>query len=176
MRNRYLITHLQRRGNSGCTTNTAVPLVPIWYAYHTISTGLTVLFVPNWDVESPPRSTGSRERRVRLPKLATGDRRAHARYPLGLALRYAVLHRGRQTETGLGQTVDLSSSGLCFAADRPLEPGGKIELAISWPLLLDGGVQLQLVALGTVVWSNGTEAGLEIEHHEFRTRGAGLKP
>jgi len=93
-----------------------------------------------------------------------------------LALRYTVLHLGGRTETGLGQTADLSSSGLRLVADRPLEPGRRVELAISWPLVLESGVQLQLAGSGTVVWSNGTEAGLHLEHHEFRTRGTVAKP
>lgn len=121
------------------------------------------------------RPPSSRERRVRLPKIPGDDRRAEVRYPLGLDLCYTVLHRRRQTETGLGRTVDLSTWGLRFTADRPLEPGLKVKLAIKWPRLLDGGVHLQLVASGMVVWAEGTEAGLQIDHREFRTRAAGRK-
>ena len=78
-------------------------------------------------------------------------------------------------ETGAGQTVDFSSSGLRFSADGPLEPGLTVELFIDWPLLLDGGVQLQLTMTGTVVRSSGTETALRIRRHGFRTRGRGLK-
>lgn len=118
---------------------------------------------------------GSRERRVRLPKPPSADRRASVRYPLCLDLRYTVIHPYQGSPAGSGRVVDLSSSGLRFIADRPLGAGLKVELAVSWPLLLNGGVQLQLVASGTVVWANGTIAALQIEHHEFRTRGAGRK-
>lgn len=126
-------------------------------------------------VEKSARPTGSSDRPVRLPKPLSDDRRANTRYPLGLELRYFVLHRRRPLEVGSGRSVDISSSGLRFTAEGPLEPGLKVELAIHWPLLLEGGVPLKLVALGKVIWTHGTEAALVFEHHEFRTRGAALK-
>jgi hypothetical protein len=117
----------------------------------------------------------SGERRVRLPEPLGADRRAHIRYPICLDLRYTVQERRKPSATGNGRAVDLSSSGLRFTTDRPLESGKKVELAISWPLALDGGVQLQLVARGEIVWSKENEVAVHIQRHEFRTRGAGLK-
>jgi hypothetical protein len=76
-------------------------------------------------------------------------------------------------ETGCGRTIDLSSSGLRFAAQRPLEPGLRLDVAIEWPVLLDGGVHLQLIAAGVVVWSQGAETALRIQRHELRTRRVG---
>jgi hypothetical protein len=113
------------------------------------------------------------ERRVRLPKAAWPDRRASVRFPLTLDIRYSVSHR--PAETGSGQIIDLSSSGLRFAAQGPLEPGLKLDVAIPWPVLLDEHVQLQLVVTGVVVWSSGTETALRIQRHDFRTRRVGLK-
>jgi hypothetical protein len=117
----------------------------------------------------------SRERRVRLPKAAKDDRRSSPRYPLALDLRYTIQRGVPSPKQGNGRTVDMSSSGLRFRVDRDLTPGTKVELAISWPLLLDGGVELQLVASGKVVWCKGNEGAVQIRHHEFRTRGVGLK-
>ena len=114
------------------------------------------------------------ERRVRLPKEPRRDRRASVRFPLSLDIRYAVSHRRAPIETGSGQVIDLSSSGLRFAAQSLLEPGLKLDVAINWPVLLDGRVQLQLIVTGRVVWSNGTETSMEIERHDFRTRSVGL--
>jgi hypothetical protein len=51
--------------------------------------------------------------------------------------------------------IDISSSGLRFATPGPLGPGRKLAVAIDWPVLLDGRVQLQLILAGTVVWSTG---------------------
>jgi hypothetical protein len=115
------------------------------------------------------------EQRVRLPKEPGPDRRASVRFPLTLDVRYSVWHRRAPLETGSGQIIDLSSSGLRFAAQGPLEPGLKLDVAVNWPVLLDGRVQLQLILTGTVVWSSETEIALRIQRHDFRTRRVGLK-
>jgi hypothetical protein len=115
------------------------------------------------------------ERRVRLPKDAGPDRRASVRFPLTLDVRYSVSHRRAPLETGSGQIIDLSSSGLRFAAQGPMEPGLKLDVAINWPVLLDGRVQLQLIVTGVVVWSSGTDTALQIQRHDFRTRSVRLK-
>jgi hypothetical protein len=69
----------------------------------------------------------------------------------------------------------MSSSGLSFAADRPLSVGQMLDLSIDWPVLLDEGVQLQLVTLGAVVRSVGTVIALRIGRPEFKTRRAGAE-
>ena len=115
------------------------------------------------------------ERRVRLAKEPGPDRRASVRFPLSLDLRYSVSHRRAPLETGSGQIIDLSSSGLPFATQGPLEPGLKLDVAIDWPVLLDEHVQLQLVVTGVVVWSSQTETAMRIQRHDFRTRRVGLK-
>ncbi len=99
------------------------------------------------------------------------ERRANDRFPLILELRYVVLGRRRPpVETGSGRIIDLSSAGLSFTADRPLLTGQKLDVFIDWPVLLDGGVQLQLAMSGRVVRSDGTVTALRIDRHEFRTR------
>ena len=114
-------------------------------------------------------------RRVRLPNGLGSDRRASVRFPVNLDVRYSVASRRGPIETGSGQTADVSSSGLSFTADRPLSIGQKLDLSIDWPAMLDGGVQLQLVASGVVVRTTGVLTALRIERHEFRTRRAGAR-
>jgi len=114
------------------------------------------------------------ERRVRLPKEPKSDRRASVRFPIALDVRYTVSRHRALVKTGSGKLVDLSSSGLRFVARGPLEPGLKLDVAIDWPILLDGRVQLQLIVTGTVVWSSDTETAMRIDRHVFRTRGMGL--
>jgi c-di-GMP-binding flagellar brake protein YcgR len=109
------------------------------------------------------------DRRVR-PSEPDPDRRASVRFPLALDVSYSVLHRRRPGETGSGQLIDLSSSGLRFTAESALKPGLKIDVAIKWPVLLDNRVQLQLMISGVVVWSRDSEAALRILRHDFRTR------
>jgi len=113
------------------------------------------------------------ERRVRTPEGASSERRASTRFSLNLEVRYTVSGSPGTAETGSGRTIDLSSSGLRFATPRPLEPGLRLDVAIEWPVLLDGGVHLQLVAAGVVVWSKGAETALRIQRHELRTRRVG---
>ena len=122
-----------------------------------------------------PPILGVMERWVRLPKDSGPERRASVRFPLTLSVRYSVSHRRAPVEMGSGQLIDLSSSGLRLAAQGPLEPGLKLDVAIDWPVLLDGRVQLQLMVTGTVVWSSGTEIALRIQRHDFRTRSVRLK-
>jgi hypothetical protein len=67
----------------------------------------------------------------------------------------------------------MSSSGLCFTADRALPIGQKLDVSIDWPARLDDDVQLQVVVSGVVVRATGAVIALRIERHEFRTRRAG---
>jgi hypothetical protein len=113
------------------------------------------------------------ERAVRLRKEPSAERRASVRFPLTLEVRYTVSRRRPPKETGSGSTIDLSSSGLSFTADKPLMIGQKLHLSIDWPVPLDGGIRLQLIMSGVVVRTNGTATALQIHRHEFRTRRAG---
>lgn len=109
------------------------------------------------------------EQGLRLPQGISQERRATTRFPLNLDLRYAVLGSA-PVETGMGHTTDLSSSGICFTADKPLRIGQKLKISIDWPALLSGGVELQLMMLGVVIRVQGPAAALQVERHEFKTR------
>jgi hypothetical protein len=102
------------------------------------------------------------------------ERRARVRFSLNLEVRYCVAGRGA-VENGSGLTIDMSSSGLSFTADKPLLIGQGLDLSVDWPARLDGDVQLQLVASGVVVRTIRTVTALRIERYEFRTRRAGSK-
>jgi len=97
-------------------------------------------------LEPPPCA---RERLAKLPRDASTERRASVRFPLTLEVRYVVSGRSPPAEkTGSGRTIDLSSSGFDFIADRPLVTGQKLEVSIDWPVLLGGRVKMQLIAWG----------------------------
>jgi hypothetical protein len=113
------------------------------------------------------------ERQVRLPKNARAEGRASTRFPMTLEVRYTVPGHRRPAGTGSGRSIDLSSSGMTFTADRPLRTGQRLEVSIDWPVLLGGFVKLQLMMLGVVVRTDGTITALEIRRHEFRTRRVG---
>jgi hypothetical protein len=93
---------------------------------------------------------------------------------VNLGVRYSASGRSGPVENRSSQTIDVSSSGLSFAADKPLPIGQKLDLSIDWPFQLDGD-QLQLVASGVVVRTSGAVTALRIERYEFRTRRAGLR-
>jgi hypothetical protein len=112
-------------------------------------------------------------RRVRLQKELSSDRRAGVRFPVSLEVRYNVAGRRGPVETGSGRTIDMSSSGLSFTADRPLLVGQKLDVSIDWPARPDEDVQLQVVVSGVVVRTTGAVIALRIERHEFRIRRAG---
>ena len=113
-------------------------------------------------------------RLVRVPREPGLDRRASIRFPLALELRYTVSRRHAPVATGVGRLIDLSSSGLRFVGQGPLDPGEKLDVAINWPVLLDERVQLQLIATGVVAWSSATEVAMQIQRHDFRTRSVVL--
>jgi hypothetical protein len=108
----------------------------------------------------------------RVPK-ERRERRSCARFPLNLEIQYSVSH-GSFRETGSGRIIDIGRSGLRFAASEPQVRGHRLEVAINWPVLLDGRVPLQLIVIGPVVWSSATETAMRIRRHTFKTRGAGL--
>ena len=114
-------------------------------------------------------------RRVRLLQGLSSDSRASVRVPIDLEVRYRVVRRRKPVESGSGRTIDMSSSGLSFTADRALSIGQKLDMSIDWPVLLDGGVQLQLVTSGVVVRSTGAVVAMRIGRPEFKTRRGGLK-
>jgi hypothetical protein len=113
-------------------------------------------------------------RQIRL-KGSSSDRRGSVRFPVKLEVRYSVVGLPGRAENGSGRTIDMSSSGLSFTADRPLSIGQTVDLSIDWPVLLGEGVQLQLVTSGVVVRSAGAVIALRIGRHEFRTRRAELR-
>src|SRR5215472_7916179 len=106
------------------------------------------------------------EREARRPKGLVGERRSNTRFPLNLELHYTLLNH--PLGTGSGTTCDISSSGLRFTADRPLQVGQLLRVSIDWPAVLHGGIQLAVD--GVVVRTDGPVTALQIARHEFRTR------
>jgi hypothetical protein len=70
--------------------------------------------------------------------------------------------------------LNISSSGVWFNADTALPMGVPIELAISWPALLNDYCPMKLMIFGCVVRSTDSGAAINIERYEFRTQGSTL--
>ncbi len=101
----------------------------------------------------------------------SADRRGSDRFPIEREVRYKVLSKRSNDETGAGKTINMSSSGVLFTAEHLLIPGKRVEVAISWPAQLNNKTPLKLVARGRVVRSEDGRAALEIQQYEFRTQG-----
>ena len=98
-----------------------------------------------------------------------GDRRRDRRYGIHLDLRWKLIRRRRILETGVGQTVDLSSGGILFVPGRALPVGLNVELAITWPVLLRNEAPMQLIVSGRIVRTSANGTAVEMAQHEFRT-------
>jgi hypothetical protein len=101
-----------------------------------------------------------------------GDRREDRRYAIELALRYKLIRRRRVLEGGKGYTVDLSSGGIMFEAERPLPVGLNVELLIDWPVLLHNVAPMRLLVTGKIVRGVGNRVAIQTAQHEFRTQGS----
>lgn len=86
-------------------------------------------------------------------------------------VKFHIANKRNGDESGEGTTVNMSSSGILFTSERPLIPGRRVNLSISWPAQLDSKCALKLVARGRVVRCNDRNIAVEIEQHEFRTAG-----
>ena len=138
-------------------------------------TGMTV------STGSPSRILDSLQRRPPLIRNRTnpeksdqisGDRREDRRYAIELQLKYKLVRRRRVLEVGKGFTVDLSSGGILFEAERPLPIGLTVELLIDWPVLLHNVAPMRLLVTGKVVRTVGNRSAILAQQHEFRTQGS----
>ena len=88
-------------------------------------------------------------------------------------VRYSVLggkHRVKQI--GSGKTLNMSGRGVLFTTESTLVEGELVELAVSWPALLNGVLPLKLVAQGRLVRIEEKRAAIVIEKYEFKTCGS----
>ncbi|HJT86784.1 MAG TPA: PilZ domain-containing protein, partial [Bryobacteraceae bacterium] len=106
---------------------------------------------------------------VQQPDASTGHPR-DTRYDISVEVEYHGLHRGRAIHTGLGRTVNLSSSGVLFESDEALPSGITVHLWIRWPVRLNDAVLLNLFIVGRTVRSQGNHTAVRFVRHEFRTR------
>jgi hypothetical protein len=101
------------------------------------------------------------------------ERRSCDRFPIEREVKYKIF--GSQKNVigiGLGRSLNISSSGVLFTTESNLPAGQRVELAVSWPALLNDVLPLKLVASGRLVRSQGRQAAMAIDRYEFKTRGA----
>jgi hypothetical protein len=100
------------------------------------------------------------------------DRRGADRFPIRRELSYRLVGRKGVNLTGVGNTVNMSSSGVLFTTESRLFIGSSVEVSISWPAQLNSSIPLKLIARGRVVRSDDAGTAIEIQHTEFRTQAS----
>jgi hypothetical protein len=103
--------------------------------------------------------------------LRGGDRRLSTRYPIALELQCKLLKNRGAERAVFGRTLNMSSGGVLFEADRLLPASGVIELSINWPLQLEGACSLKIVIRGRIIRSDAKATAIRAEYHQFRTAG-----
>lgn len=92
------------------------------------------------------------------------DRRARNRYTVQLRLTGTILDANRHTIEGT--TLNMSSTGVQFAASEPIPAGVAVRLEIDWPAPENSGVKLLLLA--HVVRSVGNLVVAQVSDHRFQ--------
>ncbi len=64
--------------------------------------------------------------------------------------------------------MNMSSGGALVVSEHEIKLGTRVTVNIEWPLLLEGGIPLQLVTLGRVVRCIGVSLALSFERYQFR--------
>jgi hypothetical protein len=94
--------------------------------------------------------------------------RGATQYPIILELQYTT--RDRPHRVGMGWTSLMSSLDVVFSTDRPMDKGTKLEISISWPVLLHGQVPLKVVVGAEVADCVDNSVTARIVKYQFRTR------
>jgi hypothetical protein len=98
------------------------------------------------------------------------DRRSTDRFPIESELRYKLVDGKAAPDTGIGRTLNMSSSGVLFTSETQLPVGRRVELSVDWPAQLNEHCGLKLVALGRIIRSSAEAAAIRIDKYDFRTR------
>lgn len=116
-------------------------------------------------------SLQARDYRVEaFPLPASMERRTRVRFPFELKVRFRTLGESYPI-SGSGSVLNMSSGGVLIAYEQEIGTGTLMELSIEWPVLLEGRIPLQLVAVGSVVRCDIIHFAVALEQYHFRTAG-----
>jgi hypothetical protein len=96
------------------------------------------------------------------------ERRVKSRYPLELNVRYQTIGAAGPG-AGVGQTLNISSSGMLMACASNIPEGTRLKIFVEWPSLLNGTTPLQLITVGTVVRCTHIGISIVFDSYQFRT-------
>lgn len=77
----------------------------------------------------------------------------------------------KEEVAGEGKTLNVSSGGILFYSEIPLQVGDTLEVTVDWPAKIAGVCPMKLLLKGRVVRVSGKHAAFKVAQYEFRTRG-----
>ena len=104
----------------------------------------------------------------------TLGRRKAQRFPIELDVCYTTLSRQSEGLTGMGKTINISSSGVLFTSQHELPIGTRLEVSMLWPMKLNEKCGLNLVGAGRVVRQSRGQLALQFQEWQFRTTTRGV--
>jgi hypothetical protein len=84
-----------------------------------------------------------------------------------LKLPVEVVRAGSVPVGTRGETCNLSSAGVLFSAELPVEVGEPIEYVITLPVVRNGDESVRLRCVGKVVRNERSTAAATLERYEF---------
>jgi hypothetical protein len=100
------------------------------------------------------------------PLTSQQERRAHARYPVKLAVRFLIRSGKLISFSGEGTSINISSTGMLFRSSKHLNGGETVVAAVEWPVS-DQTKPLVLLFHGHIVWIRGSQVGMSVSHYGF---------
>lgn len=91
-----------------------------------------------------------------------------------LRLPFELTRSGTQSTSRVGETRNLSSGGVLFAADAHVSIGDAVEYMITLPTSPDTG-RVRIRCLGKIVRFGNAEVAATLERYEFVRNGANAK-
>ena len=95
---------------------------------------------------------------------AQPNRRKHRRLAMELKLRYTL----ESGETGTGEVLNMSTSGMLFRCGVMLPIGELIQAGLTWPFPLESGQPLELQVRGMILRSDLAGTAVSISKYQFR--------
>jgi len=109
-------------------------------------------------------------KRMDVPEMPSTERRRSSRFPIEREIRYKTLNQRTELQSGVGKTLNISSSGVLFTSEHDMPLGTRLEVSISWPAQLNEKCLLNLVARGRITRHVKGQLALQIQQYEFRTQ------
>ncbi len=93
------------------------------------------------------------------------ERRTAVRIRIDCPARYET--HSEPKRMGEGHTIDISVSGIGFTSESLLALGASITIHIGWPIRLEGGIPVELRAVGRIVRADLTRAAMQVDETGF---------